>query len=85
MSVAPKLGVTYRFSDSLGGFFQYAHGFRSPPPEDVNIGLELPLFNVRAIPNPGLKPEKSNGYEVGLRCRVGGLSLHRQCLLQRLP
>ena len=75
VSVAPKLGVTYRFSDSLGGFFQYAHGFRSPPPEDVNIGLELPLFNVRAIPNPDLKPEKSNGYELGLRWRTAALGL----------
>jgi hemoglobin/transferrin/lactoferrin receptor protein len=67
VSVSPKLGVTWRFTESLGGFFQYAHGFRSPPPEDVNIGLELPLFNVRAVPNPDLKPETSDGYEMGLR------------------
>ena len=64
---APKLGATYRVSDRLGVFFQYAHGFRSPPPEDVNIGLEVPLFNVRAIPNPDLQPETSDGFEVGLR------------------
>jgi hemoglobin/transferrin/lactoferrin receptor protein len=75
VSVAPKLGLTYRFSDSLGGFLQYAHGYRSPPPEDVNIGLELPLFNVRAIPNPDLKPETSDGYELGLRWRTAALSL----------
>jgi hemoglobin/transferrin/lactoferrin receptor protein len=75
VSVAPKLGLTYRFSDSLGGFFQYAHGFRSPPPEDVNIGLELPLFNVRAIPNPDLQPEESDGFELGMRWRTAGLSL----------
>ena len=75
VSVAPKLGLTYRFSDSLGGFFQYAHGYRSPPPEDVNIGLELPLFNVRAIPNPDLKPETSDGYELGLRWRTAALSV----------
>jgi hemoglobin/transferrin/lactoferrin receptor protein len=75
VSVAPKLGVTWRFSESLGGFFQYAHGFRSPPPEDVNIGLELPLFNVRAIPNPDLQPEKSDGYELGLRWRTATVNL----------
>jgi hemoglobin/transferrin/lactoferrin receptor protein len=75
MSAAPKLGATYRFTDAVSGFFQYAHGYRSPPPEDVNIGLELPLFNVRAIPNPDLKPEKSDGYEAGLRWRTGAVNL----------
>jgi hemoglobin/transferrin/lactoferrin receptor protein len=67
VSFAPKLGATYRISDRLGVFFQYAHGFRSPPPEDVNIGLEVPLFNIRAIPNPNLRPETSDGFEAGLR------------------
>ena len=75
VSFAPKLGVTWRFTETLGGFFQYAHGFRSPPPEDVNIGLEIPLFNVRAIPNPDLKAEKSNGYELGLRWRTSLVNL----------
>lgn len=64
---APKLGATWQFSDALHGFLQYAHGFRAPPPEDVNIGLELPLFNIRAVPNPELKSERSDGYEAGLR------------------
>ena len=67
VSFAPKLGATYRISDRVGVFFQYAHGFRSPPPEDVNIGLEVPLFNIRAIPNPNLRPETSDGFEAGLR------------------
>jgi hemoglobin/transferrin/lactoferrin receptor protein len=67
LSFAPKLGVMYRINDTLGVFFQYAHGFRSPPPEDVNIGLEVPLFNVRAIPNPDLRPESSDGFEAGVR------------------
>ena len=65
LSFAPKLGATYRINDRLGVFFQYAHGFRSPPPEDVNIGLEIPLFNIRAIPNPDLQPETSDGFEAG--------------------
>ena len=73
VSLAPKLGVSYRFGESLSAFLQYAHGFRSPPPEDVNIGLEIPLFNYRAIPNPQLKPETSDGYELGLRWRSATL------------
>jgi hemoglobin/transferrin/lactoferrin receptor protein len=67
LSFAPKVGVLYSVSPRLGLFLQYAHGFRSPPPEDVNIGLEIPLFNVRAIPNPDLRPESSDGFELGLR------------------
>jgi hemoglobin/transferrin/lactoferrin receptor protein len=74
-SLAPKLGATWRFTDTLTGFFQYAHGFRSPPPEDVNIGLEIPLFRVRAVPNPDLKPESSDGFELGLRVRGAAVSL----------
>jgi hemoglobin/transferrin/lactoferrin receptor protein len=72
-SISPKLGVTRRLGDTLSAYFQYSNGFRAPPPEDVNIGLDLPLLNIRAIPNPDLKPEKSNGYELGLRYDGGAL------------
>ncbi len=67
LSFAPKLGLTRAIGARATAFLQYAHGFRSPPPEDVNIGFELPLLNYRAIPNPDLKPERSDGYELGLR------------------
>jgi hemoglobin/transferrin/lactoferrin receptor protein len=46
---------------------QYAHGFRAPPFEDVNIGFDIPLFNYRAIPNPSLDAETSDGIELGAR------------------
>jgi hemoglobin/transferrin/lactoferrin receptor protein len=75
LSLAPKLGATYAFGPRATAFVQYAHGFRSPPPEDVNIGFELPLLNYRAIPNPDLQPERSNGYEAGLRWRNPSLQL----------
>ena len=75
LSLAPKLGVTYAMSESVTAFLQYAHGFRSPPPEDVNIGFELPLLNYRAIPNPDLEPERSDGYELGLRWRSPAVQL----------
>jgi len=66
-AVAPKLGITRDIGNGVTAFAQYARGFRAPPAEDLNIGLELPLFNVRAIPNPDLRPETSDGYELGLR------------------
>jgi hemoglobin/transferrin/lactoferrin receptor protein len=66
-AVSPRLGMTWQIAEGRTLFGQYAHGFRSPPFSDVNIGLYLPQFNVRAIPNPDLRPEKSDGFELGLR------------------
>jgi hemoglobin/transferrin/lactoferrin receptor protein len=65
--VSPKLGVIYRLRQSTDLFLQYSHGFRAPPYEDANIGLEVPLFNYRAIPNPDLKSESSDGLDIGVR------------------
>jgi hemoglobin/transferrin/lactoferrin receptor protein len=65
--VSPKLGVIYRLNPETDIYLQYAHGFRAPPYEDANIGLELPVFNYRAIPNPDLKSESSDGFDVGIR------------------
>jgi hemoglobin/transferrin/lactoferrin receptor protein len=71
-ALAPKLGLSYALAESSTAFAQYARGFRSPPFEDVNIGLEIPLFNYRALPNPDLRPETSDAFEVGLRTQGAG-------------
>jgi len=65
--LSPKLGVIYNLTPGIDVYLQYSHGFRAPPYADANIGLELPLFNVRAIPNPDLKSESSEGFDLGLR------------------
>lgn len=62
----PKLGLRWN-RGALGLYAQYARGFRAPPFSDVNIGLNLPTFNYVALPNPDLKPERSEGLELGLR------------------
>ncbi|MDH3811915.1 MAG: TonB-dependent receptor [Gammaproteobacteria bacterium] len=68
--VSPKLGLIYQVNDAIDIYAQYSHGFRAPPYADANIGLEIPLFNVRAIPNPDLTSESSDGLELGLRVVV---------------
>jgi hemoglobin/transferrin/lactoferrin receptor protein len=65
--VSPKLGVIYSVTPGIDVYAQYSHGFRAPPYSDANVSLELPLFGVRAVPNPDLKSESSDGYDVGLR------------------
>jgi hemoglobin/transferrin/lactoferrin receptor protein len=74
--LSPKIGVIYHFSDSTELFLQYAQGFRAPPYEDANLSLELPLFNIRAVPNPELRSERSDGFDVGLRWRGLANSAH---------
>jgi hemoglobin/transferrin/lactoferrin receptor protein len=74
--VSPKLGVIYRLAESTELFMQYSHGFRAPPYQDANISLELPLFNIRAVPNPELKSETSKGFDAGLRWRGNSSSAH---------
>lgn len=65
--VSPKLGAIYHVGDDVDIYLQYSQGFRAPPFEDANIGLDIPLFNIRAIPNPDLKSETSDGWELGMR------------------
>ncbi len=64
---SPRAGVLYHLNNELGIYVQYVNGFRAPPFEDANIGLNIPLFNIRAIPNPDLRSETSQGFEAGFR------------------
>ncbi|MCP5093791.1 MAG: TonB-dependent receptor [Gammaproteobacteria bacterium] len=65
--VSPKLGVIYSVMPGTDLYAQYSHGFRAPPYSDANISLELPFFGYRAIPNPNLKSESSDGFDIGFR------------------
>ena len=72
-SVSPKLGVARRIGEGATAYLQYAHGFRAPPFDDVNIGFDLPQFNYRAIPNPDLQSERSDSVELGVRFAGGAV------------
>ena len=63
----PRLGALWKVGGGWSWFGQYAAGFRAPPFEDVNVGLDLPFFNIRAIPNADLKSETSHSFELGVR------------------
>lgn len=66
-SASPKLAAIWRFDETFSAYAQYAHAFRAPPYNDVNLGFTNLQFGYTSIPNPDLKPETSNGFEVGLR------------------
>ena len=67
--VSPKLGVIYSVGPSMDVYLQYSQGFRAPPYSDANVSLDLPLFQYRAVPNPDLRSESSDGFDLGLRWR----------------
>jgi hemoglobin/transferrin/lactoferrin receptor protein len=66
-SASPKLAAIWRFDETFSAYAQYAHGFRAPPYNDVNLGFTNLAFGYTSIPNPDLEPETSNGLEIGLR------------------
>lgn len=66
-SVSPKLGAVWHFAPNWSLFSGYARGFRSPPYNDINIGFTNLAFGYTAIANPNLKPEISDGLELGVR------------------
>lgn len=65
--ITPRLGLVRRLGRGWSAYGQYVEGFRAPPHEDVNIGLDLSVFRYRAIPNPDLRSETSQGVELGVR------------------
>ena len=65
--VTPRLAARWSSGGGHTLFAQYARGFRAPPFGDVNIGLSLPVYNYEVRANPELRPERSQGLELGWR------------------
>ena len=67
LSVSPKLGAIYRFTDEYSAFAQYARGFRAPPYDNANFGFNNLSSFYQILPNGNLKPESSDSFEAGVR------------------
>ncbi|MGQ7815049.1 TonB-dependent receptor [Metapseudomonas furukawaii] len=65
--LSPKLGVTYAFDDHYLWYGQYAQGFRTPTAKALYGRFENLAGGYHVEPNPNLDPERSQGYETGLR------------------
>ncbi|MGI0490998.1 TonB-dependent hemoglobin/transferrin/lactoferrin family receptor [Alkalinema pantanalense CENA528] len=65
-ALSPRLGLVYKLNPETVIFAQYAKGFRAPTSVDINPAFTNPGI-YRAIPNPNLEAESSDGFEVGLR------------------
>lgn len=75
-NVAPKIGVTYKFSDHLRVKANYGRGFRAPTLSELYMYFDgqsmtgQPL-NFYITGNPDLKPEKSLGYDFSIEGEFG--------------
>ncbi|TQV86353.1 TonB-dependent hemoglobin/transferrin/lactoferrin family receptor [Aliikangiella coralliicola] len=69
--VSKNLGLIYDVSESSAWFFQYAEGFRAPSYDEANQAFVNLGFGYATVPNPNLRPETSEGYEIGFKSRMG--------------
>ena len=65
--LSPKFGATVRLADDVILFGNYAQGFLAPTPSQVNNFFEFIAGGYTSIPNPDLRPETSESFEVGAR------------------
>ncbi|MFL9927447.1 TonB-dependent hemoglobin/transferrin/lactoferrin family receptor [Herbaspirillum lusitanum] len=77
-ALSPRLAFIYEVSPAFAPYVQYARGFRSPSPHEVNSYFNNASQGYSQIANPNLKAETSNSYELGFRGKlatsVGNLS-----------
>lgn len=66
---SPKLGALVALGAHETLTLQAAGGFRAPPYSDANIGVSNLPLGYAVIANPDLEPERSRGFEIGVRGR----------------
>ncbi|WP_343526991.1 TonB-dependent hemoglobin/transferrin/lactoferrin family receptor [Sphingomonas sp.] len=73
--VTPRLGAVAKLTEGVRLFANYGQGFKPPEPNQINNGFANLIANYRSVPNPDLRPEKSNSIEGGIRLNGAGWSL----------
>jgi hemoglobin/transferrin/lactoferrin receptor protein len=62
-----KLGVTYQFNDAIKIYAGYGEGFKMPTAQQLFVS-SVDIYTLsNIIPNPNLRPEEVENYEIGLR------------------
>ena len=65
VALSPKLGASWDLDDTWRLVAQYSRGFRAPPYDSANFAYSNPAFGYQILPNAALKPETSDGFEIG--------------------
>ncbi|MDI1310823.1 TonB-dependent hemoglobin/transferrin/lactoferrin family receptor [Prosthecobacter sp.] len=66
-ALAPKLSYLFKIDEEHSAYFQYSNGFRNPSGEELNATITNTAFGYQTVPNPSLKKETSNSFEIGVR------------------
>ena len=69
----PQLGAQWRAGGGVQLFTNYARGFRAPTAGELNnfFGNITPYYGYYILPNPNLKAETSNNFDLGARGEHG--------------
>lgn len=69
----PQLGGQMRMGGGVQLFANYARGFRAPTAGELNnfFGNITPFYGYYILPNPNLKAETSNNFDLGIRDAEG--------------
>ncbi|MFG6462804.1 TonB-dependent hemoglobin/transferrin/lactoferrin family receptor [Roseateles sp. DXS20W] len=70
-AVTPRLGVVWKAAPGFTPYAQWAQGFKAPTPSQVNSGFSNPVQRYQTIGNAGLKAERADSVELGVRGAVG--------------
>jgi hemoglobin/transferrin/lactoferrin receptor protein len=62
-----NLGLIFDINDNLALVAQYSQGFRPPNFDESNQAFVNRAFGYATVPNPDLRPETSDGIEIGLK------------------
>jgi len=73
--VSTRLGASVKVSEAITAYAQYAGGFRAPPYSAVNSGFTNLAGGYTSQPNPNLRAETSDSFEVGARATAGRVSV----------
>jgi len=71
-SVAPRLNVAWKPSESTQWYASYAHGIRNPTAEELSMIFDHPASRGApagslTVPNPALEEERSDAFELGFK------------------
>ena len=68
--VSLSFGALYDFNETYSLFAQYAEGYRPPNFDESNQAFVNLGFGYATVPNPALRAESSEGFELGLRASL---------------
>jgi hemoglobin/transferrin/lactoferrin receptor protein len=77
LAISPRLTVAWKPRETMQWYANYAHGVRNPTAEELSMIFDHPADNESpngsmTVPNPNLKEEQSDAFEVGFKSENEG-------------